>query len=53
MAKAKPSKLVTFNIDPDTWSDFRKICREKDISASQALRKYISLIATGKLTMLY
>lgn len=44
--------IVTFRVDREQWSKFLEICHEKDMSGSQVLRNYISLIVAGKLRVM-
>ena len=34
-------KRVTVIMEADLWDRFRGICRKKDLTASQVLRKYV------------
>ena len=51
MAQVK-QHIVTFRIDPRLWQKFIKLCRSKDMSGSQVLRNYISLIVNKKLRIM-
>ena len=51
MAKAKQN-IVSFKIDRKPWQKFLKICRGKDMSGSQVLRNYITLIVDKKLRIM-
>ena len=44
--------IVTFRIDPRLWQKFMKICRSKDMSGSQVLRNYITLIVDKRLRIM-
>jgi len=48
----KKDHIVTFRIDPKLWKTFLSICKKKDISGSQVLRNYISLIVDKKLRIM-
>ena len=44
--------IVTFRADPKVWQKFLKICRTKDMTGSQVLRNYMTLIVNGKLRIM-